>query len=209
MPWMISCWPGARTPDSTSSIHMHAYKHINTHTHKHPTQWPVWPYCTTHTHTHHRRRRRCSSGVSSSLFLFISVPERDACHVISRGGFLNACVTYALIRDVREGWSERGEVERQAWEARRGRAISETDWSGGNMPGKKKISVEHNMKNTTGRRERLLSWVSQGGMWVAATLSGQNYDGLPQSTGILVNIHKLCNRHLGQPLHGFHTVSSH
>lgn len=115
--WLISCWPGAKIPIPTP------LKHTHTHTRmfKHPTQWWALTLTTlttttpTHTYTQHHH----SSGVSSSLSLFISVPERDACHVINRG-FLNACVTHALIR--KAGKKKAGARE-ERWRGRPGRHV--------------------------------------------------------------------------------------
>lgn len=76
-----------------------------------------------HPHNHHH-----SSGVSSSLSLFISVPERDACHVINRG-FLNACVTHALIRKAEK---KKAGAREERWGGRPGRHV-EGEQSGRQM----------------------------------------------------------------------------
>ena len=110
------------------------HKHINTHTHTQPSgQFDPPTLHQTHTHTncHH------SSGVSSSLFLFISVPERDACHVISRGGFWMPALKKKKkkkdplsLEKWEEGWKERGEVERQAGEAHARESNQWDRWGG-------------------------------------------------------------------------------
>lgn len=97
LPWLISCRPGARILPPFTQTH---------------TQMPCPVVNFTPHHQHH------FSGVSSSLSLFISVPEQNACLVISRAGSLNAYVTHTLIRRAREGCVHRGEVKRQAREER-------------------------------------------------------------------------------------------